>query len=85
MTQSVRCVSLFLKYRFSLFLKDLFFQFFLKIEFQSTTSFQQQVFVYSRPIAGIRAKMDHETTVLQTSKLSYCGIVTYVRTAVIET
>ena len=24
--------------------------------------FQQQVFIYSRPIAGVRAKMEHETT-----------------------
>ena len=30
--------------------------------------FQQQVFIYSRPITGIRAKMEHETTYLQTSK-----------------
>ena len=29
---------------------------------------QQQVFIYSRPIAGIRAKTEHETTYLQTSK-----------------
>ena len=29
---------------------------------------QQQVFIYSRPIAGIRAKMEHETIDLQTSK-----------------
>ena len=34
----------------------------------STTSFQQQVFIYSGPIAGIRAKMEHETTYLQTPK-----------------
>ena len=26
--------------------------------------FQQQVFIYSRPIAGIRAKLEHETTYL---------------------
>ena len=32
------------------------------------TSFQQQVFIYSRPIAGIKAKMEHETTYLQISK-----------------
>ena len=32
------------------------------------TRFQQQVFIYSRPIAGIRAKMEHETTYLQTTK-----------------
>ena len=33
-----------------------------------TTSFQQQVFIYSRPIAGIGAKIVYETTYLQTSK-----------------
>ena len=31
--------------------------------------FFQRVFIYSRPIAGIRAKMEHGTTHLQTSKL----------------
>ena len=35
---------------------------------QKQTRFQQQVFIYSRPIAGRRAKMEHETTYLQTSK-----------------
>ena len=34
----------------------------------ATSFFQEQVFIYSRPIAGIRAKIEHETTYLQTSK-----------------
>ena len=34
----------------------------------TTIKFFQQVFIYSRPIAGIRAKLEHETTYLQTSK-----------------
>ena len=29
------------------------------------TSFNNQFFIYSRPIAGIRAKMEHETSYLQ--------------------
>ena len=38
------------------------------ILYRLATSFQQQVFIYYRPIAGIRAKMEHKTTYLQTSK-----------------
>ena len=34
----------------------------------STTGFSTTIFIYSRPIAGIRAEMGHETTYLQTSK-----------------
>ena len=30
--------------------------------------FYNNNFIYSRPIAGIRAKIEHETTYLQTSK-----------------
>ena len=37
---------------------------------------QQLVFIYSRPIAGIRAKMEHETTYLQTSKWHVKNIFT---------
>ena len=36
----------------------------------------QQVFIYSRPVAGIRAKMEHETTYLQTSKWHVKSIFT---------
>ena len=35
---------------------------------ERSNKFQQQVFIYSRPIAGIRAKMERVTTYLQTSK-----------------
>ena len=32
------------------------------------SSFNNKFFMYSRPIAGIRAKLEHETTYLQKSK-----------------
>ena len=50
---------------FYIFFKDISCIYLLLFFFNK---FLQHVFIYSRPIAGIRTKMEHETTYLQTSK-----------------